>query len=450
MASERIKRLKNSVILLSVVLGSIIIALTTLLIVFIAKSNTYKLQLENNYKRNFYELIGDVNSLEIDLSKLIATNSLAGQKELLTNIYDTTKTSSVNLSTLPIASNKIENLNGYFNTLGGYAYSLLEKNLNNNEKITETELKNIEGIYNYCVKIKYDLNNFIGDVDNFNIINLINYSNGDLSDFDGGLKDINDNSDEVPSLIYDGPFSDSVTNKEIKGLENKIYTEQEVRQNLQDNFKFFENFTIEYVGDTLGKFATYNYNVYNEDISLYVQMTKQGCFLLSVNTLNDPNGDKNLSLEEAETFAHNFASLNGIDNMYTVWSQKVGDIVYINLAPIVDRVIYYPDLIKVKVDVSAGFVVGWEASSYAYNHVERQSFTSQISFKDAQDKLSPLLEVKERNYCIIPNKFVGESYAYEFVCTWNNFTYYVYLDANTGEELNIMRVVNTTNGDLLL
>ena len=52
MSNEKIKKLKNSVILLSVVLGSVIIALSTLLIVFIARSNTYKLQLENNYKRN--------------------------------------------------------------------------------------------------------------------------------------------------------------------------------------------------------------------------------------------------------------------------------------------------------------------------------------------------------------------------------------------------------------
>ena len=450
MGISKTRKLKNLIIILSAVLGSVIITLSTLLILFVAKSNTYRLQLENTYKRNFYELISDINSLEIDLSKLIATNSLTSQKELLTKIYDTSKTSSVNLSTLPISSNKIENLNNYLNTLGGYSYSLLERNLNNNEKINENELKSIESIYDYCVRLKYDLNNFIKDIENFNIIKQINYSDGDLSNFDGGLTNINNNEDEVPTLIYDGPFSDSVVNKEIKGLDDIEYSEASVRNILMDNFKFFDNFKIEYLGDTLGKFATYNYNVYNENQSLYVQMTKKGAFLLSANSIESISGDLNLTREECEVFAHNFAALMGIDNMFSVWSQKVDNIVYVNLAPISGGVIYYPDLIKVKINSSTGFVEGWEASNYAYNHTERADFISKLSFNDAQNLLSSALTVLERNYCIIPNEFVGESYAYEFICTWNDFTYYVYLDSSTGEELNIMRVVNTTNGDLLM
>ena len=103
------RKLKNAVIVLALILGSVIIALSVMLTVFIAKTNTYKLQLENNYKRNFYELISDINQLEINMSKLIATNSIKSQKQLLTDIYDTSKTSSVNLSALPIANHKIDN-----------------------------------------------------------------------------------------------------------------------------------------------------------------------------------------------------------------------------------------------------------------------------------------------------------------------------------------------------
>ena len=215
-------------------------------------------------------------------------------------------------------------------------------------------------------------------MDNFNIVKLLNYSDGDLSSFDGGLSGVNENSEEVPTLIYDGPFSDSVINKEIRGLDNKEYTEEQVREKLQNDFKFFDNYKIEYAGETLGKFATYNYYVSGKDVTLYVQITKRGAFLLSVNSLNNPSGDKELSASECELFAHNFASLMGIDNMYAVWSQQVGDIVYVNLAPIVDHVIYYPDLIKVKVHTKAGFVVGWEASNYAYNHIERLAFNASI------------------------------------------------------------------------
>jgi hypothetical protein len=73
------------------------------------------------------------------------------------------------------------------------------------------------------------------------------------------------------------------------------------------------------------------------------------------------NGNLNLTREECEVFAHNFASLMGIENMFTVWSQKVGQTVYVNLAPIQGGVIYYPDLIKVKINRILITVVGDKA-----------------------------------------------------------------------------------------
>ena len=51
---------------------------------------------------------------------------------------------------------------------------------------------------------------------------------------------------------------------------------------------------------------------------------------------------------------------------------------------------------------------------------------------------------------IIPDEFVGEIYVYEFVCTWKDYQYFVYVDANTGEEVDILRVVKSTNGNLVV
>jgi len=136
--------------------------------------------------------------------------------------------------------------------------------------------------------------------------------------------------------------------------------------------------------------------------------------------------------------------------MYSVWSATSSGVACVNLATVVGGVIYYPDLIKVKVDVSSGQVIGWEATNYCYNHVDRTYSGAGISILDAEELVSSRLTIIERNYCIIPNKYVGESSAYEFVCEWDKYTYYVYLSVEDGEELNIMRVVKTTSGDLMV
>jgi len=158
---------------------------------------------------------------------------------------------------------------------------------------------------------------------------------------------------------------------------------------------------------------------------------------------------KAIEYTEGITLAENFAKDVGLKNMYSVWYQQTGNILYVNLAPIVDRVIYYSDLVKVKVDLSLSKIVGWEATNYATNHVDR-SFSSSIGILDAGSSINNILTIEERNLCIIPDKFVGELSAYEFICTWEEYTYYIYIDAVTGKEVNILRVIETSNGQLLM
>lgn len=442
--------MKNAIIALAVVLGTITIVLGIMLAVFVTKSDNYRLQLENEYKKNLYEFASNVNSLEVDLSKLIATNSIGSQKELLTNIYDTCRTGEVNLNGLPIASNKTVNISNYLNTTGGYVYSLLEKNLNQSEKLSPSDMENIEGLYDYCVKIKYDLNNYMAEIDNLNIIKQINFTNSELSGFDGGITQVNDNNSNLPALIYDGPFSESVLNKSVNGLGENLVSLDEAKQFVQQKFGYFDNYNVEYVGETNGKIETYNFEVFTNDLDFYVQITKRGGLLINITANKLANGTENHGVDECEIFAHNFASLFGIDDMYSVWTQDSGNYCYINLAPIVDKVIYYPDLIKVKVDKKLGMVVGWEATNYAYNHVNRDDFEMDISFEEGEERLSPLLTIKERNLCVIPEKYVGERCAYEYICTWNDYIYYVYIDPVSGEEIKVLRVVDTSSGDLIL
>lgn len=135
--------------------------------------------------------------------------------------------------------------------------------------------------------------------------------------------------------------------------------------------------------------------------------------------------------------------------MYIKYGMQSNNIVYINLAPIINHVIYYPDLVKVKVDKCAG-VIALEGKNYWYNHIARDLDNINVTFDKAQNNLSKALTVNERNYALIPNKYSGETLTYEFVCTWKDYTYYVYIDVSTGEEVNIMRVIKTTSGDLII
>ena len=430
-------------VVFSVVFASATLIFMCLFLSYWATSKNYRNQLENNYMKSFYEMVDGIDSLEVDTSKLVATTSLKTQRELLGGMYNTCGVLVNNINLLPINYNNLTEINKFINTAGGYYYSLLLKNYSGNA-LTNSDYTQINTIHNRIKEIQYDLNSYIGKLESsYSIVDDISFGANLNSNFSAGLINTESSYTDVPALIYDGPFSDSVLNREINGLGNIEYTIDNIESKLHS---VFTGFSIYYLGETNGKFQTYNFDV-KGDIDLYVSVTKLGGLILNITSFGC-GGNKTLDDGDGVVLAQSFASDIGIDNMYMVWRQRVGNIMYVNLAPIINHVIYYPDLIKVKVDLSLGLVVGWEATNYATNHVDR-SFSASISFAEAERSISSQLTIIERNFAIIPDKYVGELSTYEFICTWHDYTYYIYIDSNTGEEANIMRVINTSSGNLL-
>ena len=436
--------MKNKGLIIAVsLLGSVSVIFGVLFLVFLSTSNTYKNQLENNYSKSFYEVAGNINDLEVDMSKLIATTSLDSQRVLLTNIKENSSLAVTNLSNLPLNISGISGLNSFLNTTSGFSYSLLQNNYKGSS-ISTSDFAQISDLHERVKAIQYDLNSYLSGLNyKYSILDDVDFKDMESSEYSGGFVNTESSKTEVPSLIYDGPFSDTTLNKEIKGLGDKVYTLEEAEEKLHE---IFTGFAIYHTGETTGKFETYNFDV-KGDVDLYVSVTKKGGMLLTITAFGGGD-DIKLSVSQGIELAETFASDVGISDMYSVWYQNTGNILYVNLAPIKSKVIYYSDLIKVKVDLSLGLVVGWEASAYATNHVDR-SFTSEIGLIDAVNTLSPELNVVERNLCIIPDKYIGELSAYEFICKWKDYTYYIYIDSNTGTEANILRVINTTSGTLL-
>ena len=126
-------RYKNSKVLiwLTTIFGAAMIVFLMLFLSFLNTSSTYKTQLENAYMKSFYEMVDNVNTLEVNLSKIVATNSLDSQRELLTNVYENCKSGVEHVNMLPINNNKLSELNSLLNKTGGFAYSLLLQNYNN-------------------------------------------------------------------------------------------------------------------------------------------------------------------------------------------------------------------------------------------------------------------------------------------------------------------------------
>src|SRR5699024_3729437 len=174
---------------------------------------------------------------------------------------------------------------------------------------------------------------------------------------------------EYPTMIYDGPFSDSQVNKEVKGLNFGEVSMETAKSNLGKVLTGVNMDNFDFQGESKGHFTTYDFSYEDENCAYtFAQVTKKGGKLLTLSSQNIYK-TKKLELENAEKIALDFAKKADISNMKVVWSDVIGDDAFINLAPVIDGVIIYPDLVKVKVDLTKGNVLGFEASSYYMNHV---------------------------------------------------------------------------------
>ena len=125
-------------------------------------------------------------------------------------------------------------------------------------------------------------------------------------------------------------------------------------------------------------------------------------------------------------------------------------ILTINYAYNQNGVIIYPDLIKVKVALDNGEILGFESTGYLNNHTERIIDKNVISKDQAKKTLNKNLNIKSENLAIIPTEYKTEILCYEFKGTVENREFIVYINAKTGEEEDILVIYNTPNGVLTM
>lgn len=440
----------KALIIVTIILSIAVVALGILYGISLSSLNNFQTSLENVYQKNFYELVDEVNNVETKLNKVLASNSNTYRSKLLKEVSKNASEAQTRLNMLPYSINGLSDTISFVNQLSGYTETLA-KNLDKGEKIDEKDQETLEKVYESVVNIKKSLNSMSKQMwEGYNITSSSLKLDGDYNSLTSDMSAMNGEDIEYPTMIYDGPFSDSQVNKEVKGLNFSEVSMETAKNNLGKILTNISVDNLKFNGESSGHFQTYDFSYEDENgVYTFAQVTKKGGKLLTLSSQNIYK-TKKLELANAEKIALDFAKKAGIESMKVVWSDVVGDDAFINLAPVIDGVIIYPDLVKVKVDLTKGDVLGFEASSYYMNHVNRKILPARITESVAKAKIYSGLYVKDSRLALIPLEYGEEVLCYEFICSMNGNTYYVYINAVNGAEENILKVIQTDNGNLLM
>lgn len=412
-----------------------------------ALADDYRNTTSAMYRRAFTELCDNMGDLQTALGKLRVANSPTQNVLLLDDIWRLSGSCVSMLSQIPSSHLDTGELNQFITRVGDYAHSLTKKALAG-ETASEEDYAQLEELYTRSGEISADLNDrlSVGDVpvaaltsdEYFTAVDDTYASTEDVSKF--------------PTLIYDGPFSESTEKQEARGVTGSEVTIDEARQTA---LKLANIAQFESEGDSNGKIPAYDFHgTYEDGRGVDVSITKTGghlLWLMSSATGTASGVPDDTTVDKLKQAGLQWLSAQGYDSMEATYAQYYSGAALINFAYVQDDAIVYNDLIKVWIDVETLTVIGADARNYLFSHTERDIAAPALSAEEAEAKVSVNLDIQSRKLALIPMTPTTERLCYEFKGTCKEGDeYIIYIDAETGAEQQIFAIINTENGQLTL
>ena len=442
--------------MLSLVVG--LIAIIVGLGIFTYKKQIeYRQASENDYNMAFYELVDYVDDVENYLAKSLISSTPQYEAENLSYVWREANLAQSYLARLPIESNELANTAKFLNQVSDYSFTLSRKNIYN-EAITEEERNNLKELHTYSVELKNTLNQLSTDINDGKIswgeltkkgTNVFAQQVSNISK--DSFSNLEENFHEYAGLIYDGAFSEHMTNPERKGLTGEDIDEEKAKQIAKE---FVGESRIEEINSNgeseNGNIPSFNFEikVKNEkDSKIWIAISKKGGHIVFMN-FNREVTVENISQEDANEIGKRFLNEKGFPNMKATYFTKQGGIVTINYAYQEQDVVIYSDLIKVKVALDNGEVLGLETTGYLNSHYERNLNEIKVSKEKAREFLNNDLEIISEGLAMIPTEYQTELLCWEFKGKVEEREFLVYINVETGKEEDVLLILDTPNGTL--
>ncbi len=424
-------------------------------------ANTYKSTIQYVYQRSLAELSDYFTSIKATLTKGVYANTPPQQYGLASKLMVEAESAKNALSQLPISQSESEAVQKYLTQVSDFA-SFSIGMLSRNEALSKDNLDAMQKLLEYADVVTPQierLSAYFGDGSkdigkaltlNGNIIQ--HNSDEEKTEFNNSFLTISESFADYPTLIYDGPFADSVQNKTPKQTSNA----QECTVNqAKEALAKFSGISVDFFKYHETRNCTLPVYVFVGE-GFYGTVTVKGCYICEMyftptidNSSN--NTTTNIDYETALQLANDFFKKNKINSMEENYYILENNIYQLNFAYKENQTTCYGDLIKVGVSAIDGSIVSYNAQNYIMNHYERNISSMPLTKQEAQKSVSKELTVVKSKKALIPLPNGKEVHCYEFTCTGkNDENVLVYINGETALEEQIFILLQNNNGSLVI
>ncbi len=424
-------------------LGVVTLALGTTVAVGAVEMSKNNAATLGGHRATMYELTGLMENVEGDLDRVRVSNSSVQQSRILTDLLVQTRLAELDLEKLPVSAETDRNLTSFVNHTARECERMLGK-LRRGEELSENDQAVLQGLYEKNHALRGELNELVSNMTDKDLTQYLKKGAGNIKD---ALERIEKSTIEenLPRFGENMPKMKGVGMERAENLpaerpEGKHIEAASAEQLCAEYFSDYDISKFQCVGETTTRgYSAYNVQGYDErGNQLFAEVSQEDGTLLRFDYYEDCMGDK-FEIDRAEEIAEEFLEKLGYDDMEVVRFRQNGSNTDFTFAYEEDDVVYYPDEIRVKVCRTRGVVSGFDATKYLRNHRGRAPAQTRLSLADAYAKLRKGLEVESSRLAVVKT-MRGERAAYEFLCSYQEERYFVFVDAVTGEEISIVNV----------
>jgi spore germination protein len=406
------------------------------------EKNAILIQAENRYQQAFHDLTFHIDELQDKMGTTLAMNSRQQLSPALTEVWRLTSEAHNDVGQLPLALLPFNKTEEFLSQIGEFSYRIAIRDLEK-DPLNDSEYATLTKLYENASDIQKELRN----VQKLALENNLRWMDVEMAlatndpqdnTIIDGFKTVDKNVEGYSEVDW-GPELTKMSNmKDTKydGIQGKQVSKEEAKELAKKFLNLNSDSVIKVVenGDG-GNYDAYSVTIKNENkgTTTYMEVTKKGGHPVSV--ISDREVAKHkLSLYEGSEKALAFLKKHMYDGVELTQSDQYDNIGVYSFVQMQDGIRIYPQMVKVKVALDNGEIIGYNSMDYLLADKDRTIPKAKLSEEEILNKVNGKLKVMETHMSIIVNDLGEEVLCYELLGTLNDNTYRIFMNANTGFE----------------
>lgn len=386
----------------------------------------FQRQLEASYRRALGELADHFQQLSEELARARVAASDKQRGLIGANLRSLAYAAQSNLGQLPLGELNLEGLCGLLADLHEQTYSYVQN-------AWEPEI--MDGLYQQVQYVAGELNGLLLQkqregswVSWQRYLSAAVVAPHVLQTFTA----INSGLGELRAPLGDRV---SVSRGEITG--ESVDPEQAVE--IAREFCGREGLHFQVTNESKGQIPTYTVEAKDEKGQIIVEVSQKGGMVLWMMDSQEINS-RRFSTEELVEKGREFLTQRGFPELHLTDVQVLRNRATLTFVPSRDGVLRYGETVKVQVSAADGTIVGFWGTPFFTAQSRLESSTQLQATWDVRDKLRAGLEVLDEKLALIPGPGEGEVLTRRVGVRYQDEYYLIYLNAETGEEEQIVHV----------